>query len=469
MESETTYTVFIRVPFPRGDFVDPPPVNWDASKDEALWKILSGLAKTEIDWNELAARFEVTVEFLLQQVTYLTERHASQVRAQMRKVTAAARSSAAPSPIPGSGSESGAAIEAMRRTGSAQGLRVHTRAPSSLSIRKDSPMLRNDGSIPGTPRFSTPASDGVGVGAAAGGGAGGPQISRVSSSGTTVQVGGTGSAAGSLRLKPGVVPPSPRILSRHRLSSLPVADSPTTTATPTDQAAPTTPAVPSSPSPADSPSPTSSASSSPAQSRIIRRPPRFGHHQQRDQEDTRLSYLGDADDEEAVPAFLPFKSKSSSGDGADDSGSGDGSAHFTDPSATLRGDPRDFGANAARRLQNVTGPDPTGQGKGKGKEKEPQVLHRSQTSDSSASSAAFVSKRSLGDRRQPSGPLSPRRTAELKGKGYSREGSDGAPSMGSSYSDLDDTSITQSALEEALASKMQGGNTIGSTIKTRDN
>jgi hypothetical protein len=42
------------------------------------------------------------------------------------------------------------------------------------------------------------------------------------------------------------------------------------------------------------------------------------------------------------------------------------------------------------------------------------------------------------------GPLSPRRTAELAGrspgnqsKGYSREGSDGTPSMGSSYSDLD--------------------------------
>lgn len=376
------------------------------------------------------------MDFLLQQVTYLTERHASQVRAQMRKVTAAARSSAAPSPIPGSGPESAAAIEQMRRTGSAQGLRGHARAPSSLSIRKDSPMLRNDGSLPGTPRFSTPASDAVGIGAAGGGR---PQISRASSSGTAVQVGGTGSAAGSLRLKPGVMPPSPRVQNHHRLSSIPVVeDSPTTTAMPTEQAALTTPAVPSSTSPADSPSPTSSASSSPAQSRIIRRPPRFGHHQQRDQEDIRSSYLGDADDEEAEPAFLPFKSKSPSGDGADDGGSGDGSAHFTDPSATLRGDPRDFGANAARRLQNVTGPDLTGQGKGKGKEKEPQqVLHRSQTSDSSASSAAFVSKRSLGDRRQPSGPLSPRRTAELKGKGYSREGSDGAPSMGSSYSDLD--------------------------------
>lgn len=71
MDGEPSYTVYIRLPFPRGDFVDPPPVSdpkpvpacsitilinilshqvkWDASKDESLWKILSGVAKTEID------------------------------------------------------------------------------------------------------------------------------------------------------------------------------------------------------------------------------------------------------------------------------------------------------------------------------------------------------------------------------------------------------------------------------------
>lgn len=87
------------------------------------------------------------------------------------------------------------------------------------------------------------------------------------------------------------------------------------------------------------------------------------------------------------------------------------------------------------------------------------------------------------DQRTP-GPLSPRRTAALRSpgdrsRGYSREGSDGAPSMGSSYSELDgkdtllmtnffslsddqlncptDASVTQSALEEALASHMDRG------------
>lgn len=141
------------------------------------------------------------------------------------------------------------------------------------------------------------------------------------------------------------------------------------------------------------------------------------------------------DEEEAEPAFLPYRGKPSTDVVATAEGSHGGSTQFTDPGATLRGDPRDFAANAERRLQNITGAEPAPGRGGKGKEKE-RVLQQSQTSDSSASSAAMPSKRA-GNRRQPSNPLSPRRTVELKGRGYSREGSDGAPSMGSSFSDLD--------------------------------
>lgn len=161
------------------------------------------------------------------------------------------------------------------------------------------------------------------------------------------------------------------------------------------------------------------------------------------------------------PAFLPFSGKGSGDMGGSSTGDGGITAPFADPTATLRGNQRDFAANAARRLQNTTGSGATDY-KGKGKEKG-RTLQQSNTSDSSTNSAAFAPKRPHGDRQQPSNPLSPRRTAELKGKGISREGSDGTPSMGSSFSDLDDASVTQSALEEALASKMQGG-TLGSTI-----
>jgi len=49
--------------------------------------------------------------------------------------------SAAPSPVPGSISESVAAGEAMKRTGSGGGIRV----ASALSTRRDSPIPRADG------------------------------------------------------------------------------------------------------------------------------------------------------------------------------------------------------------------------------------------------------------------------------------------------------------------------------------
>lgn len=49
-DQEKRFTVFIRLPFPRGDFVDPPPVKWDAAKDQRLWDILSRASKGhEID------------------------------------------------------------------------------------------------------------------------------------------------------------------------------------------------------------------------------------------------------------------------------------------------------------------------------------------------------------------------------------------------------------------------------------
>lgn len=50
MSDEDHFTVFIRLPFPRGDFIDPPPVRWDSLKDQALWDILSQTSKgREID------------------------------------------------------------------------------------------------------------------------------------------------------------------------------------------------------------------------------------------------------------------------------------------------------------------------------------------------------------------------------------------------------------------------------------
>ncbi|KAK3393046.1 hypothetical protein B0H63DRAFT_457235 [Podospora didyma] len=394
---EPKYHVYVRLPFNRGDFVDPPPMDWDEKKSDALWSIISGASQTEIDWDELAVKFEVTVEYLLQMTSYLSERHASELRAQMQRKSTTTRGSTAPSPVPGAEPAPHATAEAMRRTGSGGG-----RTPSALSMRKEMPAPKNDGAAAAAPLKTT-----LPVRA---------QVSRNSSANTTVLPQNQFAAKG--------IPARLGDSQRRRLSSLPI---PTSPATPTmGQDAETSPASPA----ASTSSATSDSSDSPVQSRIIRRPPRFNDG------------AGDADgDDEAEPAFLPFKAQNTaSGSGPQDLG------------ATLRGDVRDFG----RRLP-------------KGDTSKDQ--HQSQTSDSSASSAAMVPRRHPSDRKPP-GPLSPRRTAELagrdpsgKGRVMSREGSDGAPSMGSSFSDLDDASVTQSALEEALASRMQDG-TIGSRMST---
>lgn len=123
----------------------------------------------------------------------------------------------------------------------------------------------------------------------------------------------------------------------------------------------------------------------------------------------------DADEDDDEPAFMPFAA-----------GSADTAAHH-DLSSTLRGDPRNIARRPALARKSI------------------DAGVQSQTSDSSASSTA-PSKRpeplSGLQRQRPAGPLSPKRTAELAGrspgmKGKGREGSDGSPSMGSSFSDLD--------------------------------
>ncbi|KJZ75209.1 hypothetical protein HIM_05403 [Hirsutella minnesotensis 3608] len=381
--AEPTYTVLVRIPVPRGDFVDPPPVHWDSTKDEALWKILSGAAQTNIDCKALtshrAERFDVPVDFLLQQVAYLTERHASQVRAQVRKATAAARGSAAPSPVPGSD---------------------HPRTTSALSTRRDSPMPRHDsGSVVTTPLA----------------GSGRPGGSRNTSTNTGNQR-DAGGSSGRLPISGG----------RTRLSSLPAASSTPKSpeATPrNERGRPTSPGSTESTSAASSDD--DDDGSSPAQSRIIRRPPRF------QQQEVAQAYQDDEEDEESEPAFQPYQST------ADQA-----SAH--DLGSTLKGDGRPTGPRGKHIFHKDT-------------------TLQSQTSDSSASSAAVLSRpgKPRDDRK---GIPSPRRMSELagrspvgKGRALSREGSEGTPSMGSSFSDLDDASVTQSALEEALASHMNRG------------
>ncbi|KAI1654128.1 hypothetical protein F4813DRAFT_372510 [Daldinia decipiens] len=401
-QPEPTYTVFVRLPFPRGDFVDPPPTNWDSTKDEVLWSIVSRPYKTEIDWNDIANQFGVTVDFLLQQITWLSNHRTSQIQTQLRRAATASKGSA-PSPQPRPDGMFSA--ELMRRTGSGD---RSVRAPSALSIRKDSPLPRNDGSVPGTPMRSTPR----------------PTATRMSSSNTAVHTNRNLVNSGKAPVKSNVDP------QRHRLSSLPIA-----TSVDDDNDNENQNTEPTSPGPTESSdSATSSSSSSPAQSRIIRRPPRF-----QGTDAAPSSFADDEDDDEdddGEPAFLPYQLQADGG----------GSAQH-DLSATLRGNPsRDYVKRHAAAKGSTR-------------------FHRSQTSDSSSSTAPS----GLSSSRTGAGgaPVSPRKATETVGRSpgarYSKNSDSGTPSIGSSFSDLDDTSVTQSAMEEVIASQIQHG-TISSLI-----
>lgn len=173
---------------------------------------------------------------------------------------------------------------------------------------------------------------------------------------------------------------------------------------------------------------------------------------------------GDGEDDEGSSPFLPFAATSTAST----------HQHGQDPSATLRGGfgspPRPGRLPVVRRgtmeripLTNVR----------------PVIGHAQQQMTSSASSNSSGPGTSVPASRPPQLPgtrhsdmpsrpaalLSPRPAVELAAAGLSplrrpgsgREGSDGSPSMGSSFSDLDDASVTQSALEEALMSNMQHG------------
>ncbi|KAK3177483.1 hypothetical protein K4F52_009734 [Lecanicillium sp. MT-2017a] len=386
---EPKYTVYIRVPIPRGDFVDPPPVDWDAAKDEALWQILSGATQKEIDWNDIANRFDVTVDFLLQQVAYLTERHASQVRAQVRKATAAAKGSAAPSPVP----TSDALPTPQQRA--ASGLSI------SRSASRDSTLPRGDG----TPTLR-------------------PAASRNPSENTTVLRDGSSSSPRPDN-KPVSLKTTLESTTRRRLSSLPITSSP---AKSPERLPESTKEEPLSPGPADSSSGESSDEESvPAQSRIIRRPPRFQQQQQQVQETDPSYNADDDDDDESEPAFQRYTDQTSASDLA----------------STVTGDNKGVAKRSTKQSNK-------------------EAVHHSQTSDSSAGSPALA--RGSNNRQEQANagvsPLRrtdhPARSPQGKVKVASQDGSDGTPSMGSSFSDLEDASVTQSALEEALASHMRG-------------
>ena len=168
-------------------------------------------------------------------------------------------------------------------------------------------------------------------------------------------------------------------------------------------------AVESSSSESDRDTPTS-------RSRTFTRRPRYAAAK------SRLGALSDADEEEDPTPFLPFSTK-----------------EIKIPPTT------DSAANLKTKSEGtVTEPGRTPSGKGRVEAM--QTIHSSSSSSNSHA------------RPQQSSPPSRPSTLSPKHRRLMKEaGSDGALSMGSSFSDLDDASVTQSALEDAMAAEVSAG------------
>ncbi|MCJ1362014.1 hypothetical protein MMC16_001116 [Acarospora aff. strigata] len=422
------YTVFIRVPVPRGDFIDPQPVDWNVSKDRALWRYLSKRSKSgEVDCE--AEQYNVTLPFLLQQAAWLYEQQLSQVRAQMRKVTTPLPT--APSPVPGSASENTTVgTRGIGRGGSGD---AGSRVPSSLSRRSnDSPVPRNERRVAGI--TSKPTA---------------PKSSHSSSS--LAQTSNPRRTVSSLRHPMNYHDREKTAATSDAETQLQSGTTISETNVPRNEQGATSPSAKS-----DSSSETSTSDSEPAEqiskSQAFKQRPRFTSTKAATQQDADGE--DDEGDDDESPAFLPFSNTAPA-------------PSVQDPSATLRIDTPPIPTQNRSQAANQPIRHPWS-----------QTTHSSASSGSSTAPTAAGTHLDVAQTQRAPGPLSPRRAAELSAlsprrRALAREGSDGTPSMGSSFSDLDDTSVTQSALEEALLSNMQHGgvasrmSTISQALRSR--
>ncbi|KAL8854793.1 MAG: hypothetical protein Q9221_000299 [Calogaya cf. arnoldii] len=427
MAQESKFTVFVRLPFFRGDFVDPPPVR--------------------------AAQFDVDLSFLLQQAAWLYERQLSQVKAQLRKVSKPSLTTQSPTPSSAAGSGVAGGY-AMARTSSGG-----SRVPSSLAMRqKERPISQGEGS---PVEFSSPTR--------------GTRMSRNSSTNTVYQIQKASPTLAQRPLSEALLPAVQSSRAREasrRLSDLTLKDKPTLAQRPSSEAL--LPAVQSfrareasrrlsdltqkdkpflneSPKSPSSRADNSSSSESESEaapplsrSRAYMRRPRHSNSK------APLGPLSDADEDDTdSPPFLPFSDPKTTVQSPVNAPN--------DPSATLRTAPR---FSSSSKLPTPVPPPALTSSSSSAQSPQPHKKPSRPPFQNTTSPPHTYSN-------EPVSALSPRQRRVV------RDGSDGTPSMGSSFSDLDDASVTQSALEEALAHEMnQGGvasrmSTISQALRSR--
>ena len=91
----------------------------NSTKDRQLWKLISKASNSkDLDWEDMSARFNVSLPFLLQQAAWLYERHFESMKAQMKKLGGGLSSAPSPTPLSDGGSGTLANGLPMQRTGS---------------------------------------------------------------------------------------------------------------------------------------------------------------------------------------------------------------------------------------------------------------------------------------------------------------------------------------------------------------
>ena len=181
-----------------------------------------------------------------------------------------------------------------------------------------------------------------------------------------------------------------------------------------------------------------------SRSRTFARRPRYAAAR------STLNPLADTDEDEDTPLFLPFSDAKTTSPSPQ-----------PDPGATVRISPKYASKWPVSRLST------------RGKPVAP--VQTVWSSSSSSQSQPQLQNPSSRNQPSPNQSLQTRPSAlSPKQRRLAKEaGSDGTPSMGSSFSDLDDASVTQSALEEALAGEMQHGgmasrmSTISQALRSR--
>ncbi|KAG0637568.1 hypothetical protein HOY80DRAFT_1050926 [Tuber brumale] len=364
-QPEEKYIVYLRFPFARNGFVDPPQVDWDAGKERYLWKVLSRSNRnTDLDWNALASHLQVSRAFLLQQAAWLYERELSQIQAQMRKAGGPILNTNLSFPTPSSPRPQSPAVMGgvpMARTGTAG--TADLRAHSSLSVRSNPITTPTPRTTPLPPTPTRPVAQ---------------PMSRTGSARTATQV-----------------------TTAHRLSSHVPAE------------------------PVRNPSPARRLSSSEVSEEEIESSTTGSSDDDDDDDD---------DDTDQPPRRLQGFLQKNRGMSSDEDEGDDEPAFLPFPSTE-----KPLSVGEANMTETVILPRRRTAGAMSGKGKE---VNRSVTSP--ALEAALK-------KQVPAALSSPRRLPATDSAGPS------SPSMGSSFSDLSDTSVTQSAMEDAYLSTMQAG------------